>query len=307
MDTNDIIGHGRQINMINAMLQRGTLPQVLIFSGLAGIGKRKIAIRLLADLADTHPSRVERGLHPDCIILSPNEKGTIPLGEDNEPGTVRQLINRLSSASGSGRYGVIIDGIENISLQGQNALLKTLEEPPENTLIIILTANKRLMLPTILSRASIVGFKELTKDEILQVLAGKGFEGTFAELVAEISGGSAELALLLLQDDNLSALLKFAAAAAAFVKDKTQPLPDSSPLEKTLGAERLVFLLTSCFRAMLMRGLNGKSTDIGEYGAEITTACAEAMIKLFLSIHKGLRVNILLGTAIKAGLYGIQI
>lgn len=306
MDTSGIIGHGRELKRISIMRNKNILPQAIVFSGISGIGKKKIALRLLADLANAALPAVEKGLYPDILILSPNEKGSIPIGDDEEPNTVRNLIWRLSKKSATGRYGVIIDGIENISVQGQNALLKTLEEPPENTLIGIITANKRLVLPTILSRASEISFKPLSAMELSEIMKANGAYSADAAMCCEISGGSAENALILLQDGNLRDLLRTVSDTISFALHKWPAAPETDALQRKFGADRLLSLFTSCFRAILIRSLNNVSTDISSSGIEPDRETIIKILKLFLSMNRGLSVNMLFSASFKAMLYDLR-
>ena len=164
MNTAGIIGHSRQIKILEVLRRNDDIPQTILFSGKSGIGKKLVARRLLASLfceAGDPPClkcpsclQAAGGTFPDIIELGPDEKGSIPIGDADrsEPGSVRWLIDRLSKKSISGTYGVLIDGAESISAAGQNALLKTIEEPQAGAHIIIITANRSLILPTILSR-----------------------------------------------------------------------------------------------------------------------------------------------------------
>ncbi|MDR3237354.1 MAG: hypothetical protein LBT84_02495 [Spirochaetia bacterium] len=314
MNTQGIIGHDIQLSRIKMMLQNGFMPQALLFSGIRGTGKRKIAMRLLMNLfckEETKPCLeckdcrlIEKNVHPDVIMLLPNEKGSIPIGEEGEEGTVRWLISRLAKKSAFGRYGVIIDGIENMSPGGQNALLKTLEEPPENTLIVMITENKNLILPTILSRASEIAFGPLSAPQLRGLLEERNIYGPCAAAAAGLSGGSVETAVFLSDEENMAALKNIVASAADFVKNRNAIADiDLEPLQKKIGPAALMSILTNTFRAMLLSQIRG-----GAFPG-VTHVDEESLIKLIkisLSVSKGLRVNMLTNISFKGLLYSID-
>lgn len=298
MDTSGITGHGPELLRISTMLENHSVPQTMVFSGIPGIGKRKTAIRLLSALAGTGPEAAEKGLVPDIITLSPNDKGTIPVGDDDEPGTVRWLISRLEKKSSTGRYGVLIDGMEHISDAGQNALLKILEEPPLNTVIIMITSSKRLILPTILSRAVSIGFRELSPEQVLSVLREQGISGPEDSLCAQISGGSPGLAGLLLSGTVLDEIRNLVRSMTAFVSGNHDVQINTDPLQKKLGADLLVFLLTCSFRYMFRCSLSGERNGLTE--EQPAQEISERLIKILLSVNRTLDVNMLLNVTLKA-------
>ena len=302
---------------LGSMLRSGTVSQALLFSGLPGIGKRKVALRLIKSLfcreencpcLECRDCRlIQGGSHPDVIEISPNEKGTIPIGDSDEPGTVRWLISRLSKRSMSGRYGVIINGMENITVMGQNALLKTVEEPPEGAVIIMITANKQLVLPTIQSRATEISFRELTKRQLLEVLEKQDISSPQIDLIADISGGSVELAAILAQGDILGEVEKTVSSIADYLLDGSPPDFTLDGLQKKIGLDNAVFLLMNSFRVILMdRIRSGEREHLFSKYTSIDTETLARVIKIFLSLKKSLAVNVNAMVALKGLLYSID-
>lgn len=316
MKTDGIIGHKKQLGYLESMLESGFKPQALMFCGINGIGKRKIAKRFLMTLFcnDGSPcltckncNTIEKDNHPDVIMLSPNEKGTIPMGDEGSAGTVRWLISRLSKKPHSGRYGVIIDGADSLSASAQNALLKILEEPPQNTLIIIITSGKKFILPTILSRVTEISFRELSREQVLFLLKEQGQKNPLLELAADICGGSVEMASLVLQNDNLEAVENIISSIAFFIRDKGILNLELDLLQKKIGAEALLFILVNSFRAMLLAKING-ATDHGFFSkyAFLDENVLAKLIKIILSLSHHLDLNLLLGNSLKGMLYSID-
>jgi len=106
-------------------------------------------------------SKLERGLHPEYYTISPSGKlFFVKVGDTGtpEPNTLRWLLNKLyltSAGNLGGKTGVILEA-DRMNDQAQNALLKTLEEPPPDTVIILSTGNPSSLLPTTRSRCQIL-------------------------------------------------------------------------------------------------------------------------------------------------------
>lgn len=177
----DLVGQAVAKKWLLATLQSGNLPQALIFAGPKGVG-RKTAAKLLARYL--HQS--EQTSHPDTFwysqILAEVSK------EDSNAwiGAIRELVRRLSMTPMTSKYKVaIIDEAEKLNDEAQNALLKTLEEPRGDTVIILIVPNEEVLLPTIVSRAQVVRFGPLSNEEIRQIVPKASDEQI------EASGGSA--------------------------------------------------------------------------------------------------------------------
>ena len=320
MNTNGIIGHERQIKLLDLLLASGKIPQTMLFSGMTGIGKRLVARRFLAALfcrsADPPclacPSCLQAagGVHPDIIEMGPDEKGAIPIGDadGSTPGSVRWLIDRLAKKSISGTYGVIIDGAELISLPGKNALLKTIEEPQSGSRIILVTAGRSLILPTILSRSMYVPFSPLGHDEVKAFLASSpGGAIDDPDLVAELSGGSLEAALLLCGEDTLAAIAGICGEISSHPGSGKGLELDIAPLQKKLGTDLLISILVNVYRGLLLSELAGTAPHpfLEALGAGDRDRTVK-IIKILLALRKGLANNLNIRSALKGMLYAID-
>lgn len=175
MQVKDFIGNEKLVRL----LQRGELPQSSLFTGPDGIGKRTLAL-LLAQLtnckqADEYDlcgrcrscARAQSGNHPDIRLLQA-EGATIKI----------ELIRRLNQEAhyrpyeGAFRF-FIIDEAEKMTDEAANSLLKTLEEPPDTTRIILVTAFPQRLLATIRSRCQAFTFLPLSISEIQSYLEGQ--------------------------------------------------------------------------------------------------------------------------------------
>ncbi len=317
MNSSGIIGHARQMRMISAMLKNGMVPQALLFTGIDGIGKRLAAKRLLAAffcgagdppcLACTACRQVSNETHPDMIVLSPNEKGVIPIGEmtGRETGTVRWMIGRLSRMAVSGGYGVIISGIDRISREGEIALLKTIEEPPAGTHIIMLASNKSEILPTIVSRCTEIHFSPLKDNEVREVLdaAGAVYE---SDAISVFSGGSVEAAMKLAGGEVLKGIRGICAEISGFLNSPGRLNLDLNPLLRTIDESFLLTVLINIYRAHLAAVVRGE--DFGRIlpGSEIhDEQKVRSLIKILLALFRGLNFNINFRNSFKGMLYSL--
>ena len=146
---------------LNRTRLRGRLPHALLISGQEGIGKRVLAIQLAHSLlceqpgADGQPCGqcaacgwLQAGTHPDLLWLLPEEAGKAIKVDQ-----VRALTSELCMTSHAGRYKVaIIQPADAMNRNAANSLLKTLEEPTDNTLVVLLTALPGRLPATIRSR-----------------------------------------------------------------------------------------------------------------------------------------------------------
>ena len=156
-------GHARLVDLLQRSIRRGTLPPSLIFAGPAGSGKRATALAVAQSLncLDPHIApnsidacgrcaaciRIARGVHPDVIIVEPGDTGAIKIEQ------VRDVVDRAAYRPFEGtRRVVIIDDADVLMAPAQNALLKTLEEPPPGSVFILLTSRPDMLLATVRSR-----------------------------------------------------------------------------------------------------------------------------------------------------------
>jgi DNA polymerase III subunit delta' len=218
----ELVGHEAARRALRAALRRGSLPHALIFSGPSGIGKRRLAQWLIAArwCAEPEPPcgrcsscrKVAGGQHPDVELVSRNpgkERDPEELGSRTEI-TVDQvrrgLLPALSlhSVEGQGR-AALIDDADTLNEAAQNALLKTLEEPPPGCLLMLICAHEDALLDTVRSRCQVVRLSPLDDAEMERLFPGEDREllrlarGRPGRL-AELSGIDASALGALLRD-----------------------------------------------------------------------------------------------------------
>lgn len=215
-----IRGHDRVIDQFRTALARGRLASTFLFVGPPGVGKRTLALKLAqALLCDTGPEsaldpcgqcvacrQVQAGTHPDVhVVRRPAGASNLPLelfiGDDEHrmrAGLCYEL--SLKPYSGKRRVG-IIDDADLLSLgsrESANALLKTLEEPPPKSVLILIGTSQQRQLPTIRSRCQVIRFDPLPDRDIAELLLAEGScaDAALAQRAAGLAGGSLERARL---------------------------------------------------------------------------------------------------------------
>ena len=191
MTFDTFIGNRKIIERLRTKLREKRFPHGLIFSGPDGVGKHTCALMVakalncqnaqLGEFCDDCPAcrKMDSGTHPDVITVSLEEEASqIKIAQ------VRQLLNTLDFQPLEGRNKVfIIDPADLLNAEAANALLKGLEEPPENSFFILITVNVHELLMTVRSRCQVYNFTPLTLDEIRQ-------HGVADELTVRWSQGS---------------------------------------------------------------------------------------------------------------------
>ncbi|MGP0565090.1 MULTISPECIES: DNA polymerase III subunit delta' [unclassified Nitrospina] len=177
-----ILGQDQAKHILDRALEQGTVAHAYLYFGPESVGKKRTALEFAKALncAETGPQaacgacpscrKIEQGQHPDVFFLEPIKK---PSSRDTSINIdeIRELQKKLGFTPYEGRYKVaVVDGVEKMNLQACNAFLKTLEEPPAATVLVLVTANPYQMLPTIISRCQGVRFHPLPQDALNSIL-----------------------------------------------------------------------------------------------------------------------------------------
>lgn len=196
-----IKGQDRPVNILKKYIEHSCLEGGYLFAGPPGIGKKLVAKTLAKtvnclepnlDSCDTCIScrKIDSNQHPDVHII---ETG----GAEIKIEYIRQLQREINLKPYEARVKVfIIDDAHNLTAEASNALLKVLEEPPENSLIILITDKQALLFKTIISRCKILKFTALKRAE-LEIILKKDYslEKNLAHFLAYFSEGSFGTAL----------------------------------------------------------------------------------------------------------------
>jgi len=217
-----IHGHDEVVERFRRMLADDRLATTYLFVGPAGVGKRTFALKLAQALlcraaadAELAPcgaceacAQVSALTHPDLITISkPADKNKV-LIEQMIGRPERRMREGLCHDIGlkpfaGGRKIAVIDDADVISLEAANALLKTLEEPPAGSVIILIGTSASQQLPTIRSRSQIVRFAPLDAEAVARLLIEQQVidDRQEAAQLAELAGGSLVRAIELADPD----------------------------------------------------------------------------------------------------------
>lgn len=203
-----IRGHDAVVQEFTQAFRRGRLGHAYLFTGPPGVGKRLFATELAKTIlcANATPEKweacgkctsctlMDAGTHPDLITARrPEDKNEVPIE------TVRELCRLLSlkPARGHGKVA-ILDDADDLNPYSANSFLKTLEEPPPDSVLILIGTRSDLQLPTIVSRCQVIHFAPLVDDVIADLLRAQDIEdASLIKRAVRQSGGSPGQALAL--------------------------------------------------------------------------------------------------------------
>lgn len=193
----EFIGNEHVVEILRRAVAWNRLPHAMIFAGPDGVGKRTLG-HLLAQLLNCHsPSKGEvcgvclscrkitARVHPDVLEVAPD-------GQYIKIGQIRELIGEIAYQPFEGKCRVVLlDGAERMRQETANCMLKTLEEPPSRTFLILLTGNPYALLGTIRSRCRMIQFGRIPQRHIEKNLKEKrGFDPEAARRAAACGNGS---------------------------------------------------------------------------------------------------------------------
>ena len=245
MDTPDgftawhTIGHQRAVNSLDRGLREGRLSHAYLLVGPARVGKMTLAKELAQAvncLGETRPCgdcgqcrRVASCLHPDVRVIgvesqtSGDGRNRVTIGIDQ----VREIQRQASLKPYEGSHRVFIfDGAELLSEEAANSLLKVLEEPPDQVVLVLLAADAESLLPTIVSRCIRLDLRPLSPSLVARELMARYEVGRErADEIARLSGGRLGWAIQATNEPELlehheTALVEIEAATAAGLEER---------------------------------------------------------------------------------------
>jgi DNA polymerase-3 subunit delta' len=204
-----VIGHEWALSLLEHAISSGHLHHAYLFSGPSQVGKTTVALAfaqaLLCETGAGYPcgecracQRIVQGRYPDVQTIIAG-KNTIQIEQ------IRALQADAALSPLEGRYRIfIIQEIERASLPAANALLKTLEEPPPQTMMLLTSTRRDQVLPTVLSRCQIVALRPLPTEQIRTTLETRwAADPERATLLARLSSGRLGWAVLAHRDSGL--------------------------------------------------------------------------------------------------------
>ncbi len=222
MALKNIIGQEKALNILKGCIQKERIPHAIFFAGDEGIGKKLTAVNFAKALNCTGTSdgpdlfadgsaeqdtavvkdacdkcssciKIDKGTHPDLFMIEPEgDGGQIKVS------AIRQLEEAMSYKPFEGEWKIaIIDNTDRMNTSASNAFLKTLEEPSQKSILILISSRPDIMLATIRSRCQRVNFSPLPIDTMSSLLQEKHaeFDHEQASLLSTLSGGRLGYAL----------------------------------------------------------------------------------------------------------------
>ena len=243
-----VVGHAEAAARLARAAAEGRVPAAVLLVGPAGIGKRALADAFAARLlcaapgtggacgACAHCTRVAAGTHPDLhLVAREPERRDIRIEQVRELGRWLALQPLMAA-----RKVAVLDDAHCLSEQAQNALLKTLEEPPGAAVLVLVASAAALLLPTVRSRCQVVRLDPLPVAEVVRVLEASGVPARQARELAPLAEGSPGRALAL--------------AGEAETRARARVLRDL-PRLRELGADELSRTAQELSRGALDAGL----------------------------------------------------
>ncbi|WP_423188593.1 DNA polymerase III subunit delta' [Alkalibacterium sp. f15] len=194
------------------LIEKNMLQHAYLFDGKTGTGKKETALWIAQSLfcqnfsqgpcGECHTClRIASHQHPDVIELKPD-------GLSIKINQVRELKQEFTKSGVEGRKKlVMIEDVEKMTTQAANSLLKFLEEPDGDILVILMTSAKHLLLPTILSRVQLIQFPQLSREKRLMALEEAGLSKERAAVLSQLTSDT-EQAMELSGNENLTTLIE---------------------------------------------------------------------------------------------------
>ncbi len=271
MGFSQIIGHQKPLEMLRAALTSGRLHHAYLMLGPEGVGKRTIALSLAKAIHCTESnndfcgscancSRIETGNHPDVRRIEPGA-GKKEIGIQQ----IREIEKDLNFRPFSGKKIVVIDPATLMNLSAQNALLKTLEEPPRDSLLILIASNSGGLLPTLRSRCVRLSFGPLPKGLIADfLLARETMTRDDAQFVAAMSMGSLGAALELDREELSAQRRTWINIMSSLTHGDYRAALDAAEVLSGSREESLRFLVwvETWYRDLLVHGLTQETREL---------------------------------------------
>ncbi|MDY0291622.1 MAG: DNA polymerase III subunit delta' [Desulfuromonadaceae bacterium] len=288
----DIIGHEQQKKLLRHAHASNKLAHAYLFSGIEGIGKRLMALAL-ARLVFCHAGkgcgscnacrRIDHNNHPDLHLLEPD-------GQFIKIEQIRMLQKSLAFRPLEAlHHFVIIDQAECMHIGAANALLKTLEEPPNGTIFILLSAQQHALPSTVRSRCQVLPFSRLSDAAIEGVLRSQVEDNVERSILAALSQGSLSKAFGADRNFYLNTRREMFIAIARLRPGSVLPMLELAP---TLApdrayAEAVTDILISCYRDLFIytsraSGALVVNADLEQELHNLSTRCTPADVSAML-------------------------
>lgn len=305
MSFSEIIGQATPVSVLKRALASGRTAHAYLFNGIEGCGKKKTALAFAEAIFCNGEDgcgqcsscrKVAALQHPDLHLVKPD-------GAFIKIDQIRNLQKELSLRPFEAPVKVcIMEDADKLNPAAANAFLKTLEEPPGNSLLILLATNAGGLLPTIISRCQSLSFSQLSHDTIEKYLQDSGIPAETARMAATLAGGSLSKAIDICREDTLRDRAEILEKIESLSGDEISPV---FKLAEQLGQERekaleAVDMLTLFWRDVLLmhsgKSRQGISADVIPLVERRATQCSAERIleniELILRSRMALQRNV---------------
>ncbi|MBN2794861.1 MAG: DNA polymerase III subunit delta' [Clostridia bacterium] len=214
MSFKTIIGHEQEKSYFKKVIRENNLSHALLLEGPSGIGKKLMAFTIAKALFCDHHTgeacdtcrnciKMNHGNHPDYSVIEAD-------GNQIKNAQIEAFQEFVNVKPYDAEYKVVvIDDAEKMNLSSQNRILKTLEEPAEDVVIIMVSDQPDRLLPTVLSRAQQIKMNGLSDDAIISYLKSHySVETSEAEMIAKLASGSIGRSILYLESEIFEVIRK---------------------------------------------------------------------------------------------------
>ena len=263
----EVVGQNHITTVLESALKQNRIAHAYLFTGPRGVGKTSIA-RILAHEINNLPYSEEEN-HPDII--------EIDAASNNGVDDIRQLRDNVQVAPFSAKYRVyIIDEVHMLSKAAFNALLKTLEEPPEHAVFILATTDAHKLPATIISRTQRFVFRFISKEDVckhLEFIAKNEkikISKEAIEIIAERGEGSFRDSISLL--DQISSISKDGEEITAKLLEETLGLASKTQINALISA----FESQNANEVLeIVRGIRDSGVDLKNFASQLLSFITE--------------------------------
>jgi DNA polymerase-3 subunit delta' len=301
LSTWPIYGHQWAVDLLDRGLRAGRVPHALLLAGPSQVGKRTLALALAAALicpAEKKPCGqcrscrlIAQGGHPDVRLVSADDSES---GRDGvlKIDQIRELQREATLAPMEARRKVfVLRDLERANLPAANALLKTLEEPPSQVVLLLTSARPHALLPTIISRCQVLALRGLPQQDVAEALAGHwGASRVQAELLARLAEGRLGWAVQRLTDAKAwdERTRRLAEARELPRQSRLQRLAYADELSRSsVAVQPTLALWISWWRDIMMVqhgcGANMRNVDLAEALAQEAAHYDQTQVKRYLA------------------------
>ncbi len=210
----DILGHQREIRYLEQVIRSGQVSHAYIFEGEKGTGKRMLAEAFAVTLQCTGEGEKPCGSCHSCIQAASGNHPDIICVQHEKPSSISvddirvQVADDVQIRPYNGRYKIyMIPGAEKMTVQAQNALLKTIEDPPDYVILLLLTENEEALLETVRSRCVTLHLEPVPDETIRRYLIEEiGVSEYQADVCATFAQGNVGKAVRLASSEDFNAI-----------------------------------------------------------------------------------------------------